>query len=413
MSIYKEAIKIFVMLFVVLINSGTRSNAQQNELVTMHLNDAFSNPEGLLVSAKMPIQKELYSSAQIALSKKINEVQVESIVTYAPQAQPSDWHEIDYEYITPYTWKWVSLKLVNDNNRESTLILRRPVWWLKRNHAENIGDSVWIDIDEFGLEGSAKVTEVYANQLDTRFWDDKREGDYVCQPITGKFEHYSDDVYKLYLKTGDEISVTGNHPLWSHDKSKWVEVHDLRIGENITCRYGKTSVVNSKKLQGTYKVYNIEVYRSHNYFASEVSIRAHNGPPCGIDFSDRYWSKLIEKSYHRPVQLNGVYIAYIAGERVADDYNVVLFSIESLRKSNSPGTFTAAMDVIIEGARRSGATNINFVAALTLNPKMQAYFKSFTQRYSGLTMNVSDNGVYFGFKGKLDEVQRLHTVIEH
>lgn len=404
-------IVIKLVLIISMINAPTLSKAQLNSLFTLRVEDVLNNPEYVVASGNITVQKELYSPRQIELSTKINNEQVEYVMTYAPQLQSSIWNEIDYEPITPYTWQWVSLELFDSRNKKSVLTLRRPTWWLRQNHAEKIGDKVWIDIDEFGIEGLATITQLYPSQLDTRFWNDHRQGDYVCQPITGKFEHFSDSVYKLYLETGNEISVTGNHPLWSYDREEWVEVSELRIGENITCRYGKTTLIKATKLEGTHKVYNIEVYRSHNYFASDASIMAHNGP-CGIDFASPYWSKLTEKSYRQPVRLNGVYIAYIATDRVGDDYNVLLFSIESLRKSNPSGTFTGAMDILIEGARRSGATNINFVVSTIIDPKMLAYFKTFTQRYSGLTMSVNASGNTFGFQGKIDEVQRLHTVID-
>lgn len=408
---YRYSVGVTIVLVVMLINAATQSKAQSNNLVTLRVDDVLINPERVRAGANITVQKELYSLRQLELSKKINNEQVEYVVTYAPELQLPTWHEIDYEHITPYTWKWITLELFNADNRKSILTLRRPNWWLQRNHAENVGDKVWIDIDEFGVEGVAIVTQVYNSQLDTRFWNDQRQGDYVCQPITGKFEHFSDNVYKLSLKTGDEILVTDTHPLWSYDRNKWVEVHALRSGENITCRYGKATLIDVRKIPGTHKVYNIEVYRSHNYFASDASIMAHNGP-CGIDFASPYWSKLTEKSYRQPVRLNGVYIAHVATERVGDDYNVLLFSIESLRSSNPSGTFTGAMDILIEGARRSGATNINFVVSTIIDPKMLAYFKTFTQRYSGLTTSVNASGNTFGFQGKIDDVQRLHTVID-
>ena len=130
---------------------------------------------------------------------------------------------------------------------------------------------------EMGLRGYAEVKNIRVNQLDTRFWNENREGDYVSRPITGKFEHESNDVY--YLHFGDNphpLGVTGSHPIWSIDRNDWVGASELKIGEKVKTHDGLTVLHSRIKSAERQKVYNLEVYKDHNFLVSKDKILVHN-----------------------------------------------------------------------------------------------------------------------------------------
>lgn len=371
----------------------------QNGLVTCRSADILSSRGN---HHYLPVPSSWYSELQVQIQGNINRTQAESIVTYSPSNSRLHWNKIDFEEITPSTWKWVSMEVDHQNGELSIVSLRRPVWWLKQHKLDSAGNAVHLNIEEFAIKGTATVRNVYASQIDTRFWDEERNGDFACQPIIGKFEHLSNNVFRLSLENKETILVTGNHPIWSHDRNRWVVADSLEAGEHITTRWGIAKLKSKEKIPGSHKVYNIEVYRSHNYFASASGILAHNGP-CGIDFSSDYWGDLVFKSFSNVRFLTPRYIAYMATDVKGDDFNVVLYYIQSVNDSNPSGSFTKAMEQVIEDARKSGAKNINFMVGDVMNPKLKGYFSNFDEKFEGFTMNT--DGRHFGFVGNLDEIK--------
>ncbi|EJF52491.1 Protein of unknown function (DUF1557) [Saprospira grandis DSM 2844] len=225
-----------------------------------------------------PIPLTFYSEVEKEVQKLINEKTADGIITYSPLRVEKEWTVIDYEEITPYTWKWVDLELPKADGTITKINLRRPHWWLEEIGVDSIGRDVYLDMPELGSEGWATVTGIRINQLDTRFWDEARKGDYVSRPITGKFIHESDDVYNLYFRdnAASPLGVTGLHPIWSIDRNGWVHAMDLNVGENIKTQYRKVVLIAKEKLEGRQKVYNLEVYQDHNFLVSIDRILVHN-----------------------------------------------------------------------------------------------------------------------------------------
>ena len=60
------------------------------------------------------------------------------------------------------------------------------------------------------------------------------------------------------------------------DKNDFVLAGSLKIGEKVKTDQGISTLVGKEKLEGEHKVYNIEVYRDHNYMVSMNSIVVHN-----------------------------------------------------------------------------------------------------------------------------------------
>lgn len=166
-----------LLFFIVMLSYG-----QINEFVTLRVDRVFTAP---LSSTGVMVSKAQYSNAQSVLQKKINRTIAESVVTYAPLSDTLQWTNFDREEITPYTWKWVHLHVDHIHGGKSKITLRRPVWWLKAHQIDSVGATVSLSIAEFGINGVAQVLAVYASQVDTRFWNEARSGDFACRPIIG------------------------------------------------------------------------------------------------------------------------------------------------------------------------------------------------------------------------------------
>lgn len=240
--------------------------------------NVFENPN-LLVSdfSSRDIPIEYYSEKEIELQKELN-TKEEGIITFSKGDDKIFTRRIDQEAITPYSWKWVYLQVNEDDGSYTNIHLRRPNWWFVENNATDVGDNVHINIPQIGLNKTVSIVKIYPNQLDTRFWNLNKKEYLVTRPITGKVEHYVNNVVNLHFKENNKpLTVTTNHLLWSYDKDDWVKVENLKIGERLTTKDGLVTVKDRIKKEGWYTVYDIEVYRDHNFLVGSLNILAHNG----------------------------------------------------------------------------------------------------------------------------------------
>ena len=217
-----------------------------------------------------------FSEEEVNYQKKLNEKE-EHILSYSPTDSKKEWTSIDYEEITPYTWKWIILECRKPNGSLSKIKLRRPNKWIKAQEADKIGVTIQLDLLEMGIVGEAKITDIIPNQLDTRFWNEGKKGDYLYRPITGFFEHESSEIWHLYFENNLEpLGVTSSHPIWSIDKNNWVSAENLKVGEKVKTKEGITVLQSKEKQEGLQKVYNLEIYKDHNFHVAEEGILVHN-----------------------------------------------------------------------------------------------------------------------------------------
>lgn len=255
-----------------------KEDVERDKLIFFKPMRVMVKPQDLMkVWDNEPIPVGFYTEKEKEIQKQINEKTTDGIITYSPLDKEKEWTSVDYEEITPFTWKWVDFELPRPDETVTKINLRRPNWWLKEIGADSIGKKVYLDMPELSLQGWATVTAIRINQLDTRFWDENRDGNYVNRPITGKFTHESNNVYNLHF--GDNVKplgITGSHPIWSVDRNDWVGAIDLKIGEVVKTQDGEVILKSREKLNGRHKVYNLEIYRDHNFLVSTDKILVHN-----------------------------------------------------------------------------------------------------------------------------------------
>lgn len=239
--------------------------------------DIIKNPNILSdkwLDEAIPISQ--YTDEEKKLQTLINDKTATAVKTYSTASQDKEWVKYDHEAITPYTWKIIDIALTEANGKTNNVSLLRPNWWIRNIGADRLGNRFYLKIPEVA-EGDAIVKTIRVNQLDTRLWDEQRNGDYVYRPITATFQHDSNNVLNLYF-TNDEkpLGVTPEHRIYSIDKNDFVPAGSLSIGEKVKTYQGISTLVKKEKLEGEHKVYNIEVYRDHNYMVSLNSIVVHN-----------------------------------------------------------------------------------------------------------------------------------------
>lgn len=173
-------------------------------------------------------------------------------------------------------WKQLSLELKQLNGSISKIKLLRPLWWLKQNEINNCGDILYLSMPEMGCEGFAEVKSIVPFYFNKTCSTESDEDDYELQPITGIFEHISDDVWKLVFDDHDTLGVTGNHPIFSLDAYDWQLAKDLAVGETILGRDGNRVLKEKNRFLGEFSVFNLEVRKEHNFLVGKGQLVVHN-----------------------------------------------------------------------------------------------------------------------------------------
>ena len=185
---------------------------------------------------------------------------------------------IDNEDITPLTWKWVRLEMPEAGGSVMTACLRRPDWWLTANQADVLGNWVALSLPEMGIQGKAQVKEIIPSYVDTRFADFPATGNLKYRPITGWFARTVPEVWNYVFTSGDTIGATPNHPFFSEDRQAYIAIGDLSIGERVKLEGEVAATLHTKwkRENGQETVYNLEVWRDHNFHVGKGGVLVHN-----------------------------------------------------------------------------------------------------------------------------------------
>lgn len=124
----------------------------------------------------------------------------------------------------------------------------------------------------------AKVTGFSPSYIDTRVHTFDAPKGFTYRPITGWFERTAGDVWDFVFSTGDTIGATSNHAFFSEDRQLYWPIGEFAIGERVKLKSGSTAALDEKlKRPGlTERVYNLEVWREHNYHVGMEGLLVHN-----------------------------------------------------------------------------------------------------------------------------------------
>ena len=245
----------------------------------LDLSGYYKSPSMLLDywgTSAIPISE--YSVSELIAQTELNK-QEAFVLSYKTEAGMEEWTRIDHEEITPFTWKWIDLEFVDKNGSRSLIHLRRPNWWLMANRVDAEGLEMHVDLPEMGIMGRARILAIRPNLLDTRLIEDCADDLYTWRPVTGKFVRESSDLWNVaFSGVGDTITTTGNHPFWSEERLDWIEISDFEMNEEVKVNRNTRSELSYKarSTEPDKVVYNLEVFRSHNYLVTDAGILVHN-----------------------------------------------------------------------------------------------------------------------------------------
>jgi len=147
--------------------------------------------------------------------------------------------------------------------------------------------------------------------------------------VTKTFQRDKDEVYQIYYGSGQppkdlspqtvsskelealssqvnegkcgSVFVTAEHPYYVVNKSKFVPVKDLEIGDRFRDFKGDELEFHGKrrfisKPSDPFKVYNFEVANQHTYFAGKESVLVHNLCSAGVEKYASVFEALLKKT---------------------------------------------------------------------------------------------------------------------
>ncbi len=150
----------------------------------------------------------------------------------------------------------------------------QPWQWLHNNEA-HVGS--WIrlplDVEEMGMSPDLK-----GKILDVLPCPEIQSG--RGRIVLTTVNHLNSDVRELTLRdeSGQEeqLQATAFHKFYSVSHGEWVSVADLQPGETLDGVDGKITVLASRQLPGTQRVYNFTVQGEHLYRVANCGVLVHN-----------------------------------------------------------------------------------------------------------------------------------------
>ena len=146
--------------------------------------------------------------------------------------------------------------------------------WITKKGYEN-EKIVSLNWPEQGINGPFRITSIKHIIPQKKPEGDAGDG-FDWKPITGLFEHQSDQVYNISFENGEELGVTYQHPVYSVTAGDWKLAGQLEVGENVLTKEGEATITSSIKKGGSETVYNLEVQKLHNFLVGESGIVVHN-----------------------------------------------------------------------------------------------------------------------------------------
>ena len=183
--------------------------------------------------------------------------------------------------------------------------------------------------------------------------------------MTGKFEHKSYNVWEFEFDNGEVIGCTPTHPFYSERRQAYIPVGELEIGEPIKNKEGKTIAIKSKKKkEGGETVYNLEVYRDHNFMVGKSGLLVHNSCVGIIEElinnrikytnlfkTELFWSKQFPKSIKSSIENAkistnvGTQIEGKVADAIAAEHSIEAFG---MKIKDSGNQIRGEIDVITE-----------------------------------------------------------------
>jgi hypothetical protein len=172
-------------------------------------------------------------------------------------------------------WK-ISLTLLEKERDNNQIVLLRSEKWMEAKKMCETGNTMWLNAPEMGLHGIAKIESLdFVGKIHVP--EKNTAKTYAYSPVTGIFEHDSEEVWQLVFDGCDTVGVTATHPFFSLKRGGWTNAENLYLDEQVLSCGSRGILTNKYRLPGTHRVYNVEVAEWHNFLAGKEGIVVHNG----------------------------------------------------------------------------------------------------------------------------------------
>ncbi|MCP5064732.1 MAG: hypothetical protein GY936_20035 [Ignavibacteriae bacterium] len=278
-SSYIKSLFLFVALLLAqadIIAQTSHVDASHGENVHQYLQNLVTL---LKYSGDTAIPLSFYTEEDKALQRSHNRQEdlILTSVNHSVREGSPRHYGIDTLEITPFTWKWIHLTMHSEDKGLIDIKLRRPNSWIASYKLESIGSKVELDLPELGVLGEATLKAIYPNTFDSRFQLHDKNSNQRYRPVVGYYKNQEAAVDRYEFSNGDVLEATSNHVIWSVKRDSWVTIGALEINESVlTSGNREARLLKKDKIAETATVYNIEVYRDHNYFVGEDGILVHN-----------------------------------------------------------------------------------------------------------------------------------------
>ena len=174
------------------------------------------------------------------------------------------------------TWRQVHMQLDRDDGVVVDIQLLRPIDWIEASGLY-AGGEYHVDLPHTSAKGLARVLEIGPCP-----WLASGDGNLVI----GRFEtRYAKEVVNVTFEDGTTLTGTRIYPVWSLDRSEWIELGKLHVGENLQGSDGPVSVQCMSFIATSQPVYNLEIFGEHVYRVGFAGVLCHNTDPDRCTFT--------------------------------------------------------------------------------------------------------------------------------
>ncbi|MCY2977824.1 MAG: polymorphic toxin-type HINT domain-containing protein [Planctomycetota bacterium] len=168
------------------------------------------------------------------------------------------------------TWRRVHMRLDRDDGVVVDIQLLRPIDWIEASGLFP-GGEYEVDLPHTSARGIARV-------LDIAHCPMLANGD--GNLVIGRFEtRDAKELVKVTFEDGTTLTGTRIHPVWSLDRTDWIELGKLEIGENLQGTDGPVAVQCMTFIATSQPVYNLEIFGEHVYRVGIRGVLCHNTDP--------------------------------------------------------------------------------------------------------------------------------------
>lgn len=206
----------------------------------------------------------LAASQSETRTKPIEQIVIgDRVIGHSPITESSNAIE---QPVNALCWRQIEMHVTGENGHQIRINLLRPSAWVT-DHGFKSGKHISVDLSELNAVGTANILSITpCPSLTTG----------PGNIVTGTFHHDALQLVELTL-SGETVSTTSTHPIWSEDQQDFIPAGRLRRGECVrTLQDGAVHLDDVRFSDRSEPVFNIEVNAEHVYHVGHSGLLVHN-----------------------------------------------------------------------------------------------------------------------------------------